>query len=146
VCVCLYVCLNALALWIFYLCGAGEGGGRFRLFAARRNGKIVRKRARVRARARARAREQVRERESENECESESTGWQTSIEFLNCRFLSAKEPLITGLFCGKRPMNKRHLMHLLHSVEVRVKVKFGEREREREREKEGDREKEGENF
>ena len=31
-----------------------------------------------------------------------------AMNSLNCRFLPAKEPLITGLFSGKRPVTKRH--------------------------------------
>ena len=41
---------------------------------------------------------------------------------LSCRSLSTKEPLIVGLFCGKRPMKRRHLMHLRHPVFVRCRL------------------------
>jgi len=41
---------------------------------------------------------------------------------LSCRSLSTKEPLIVGLFCGKRPMKIRHLMHLRHPVFVRCRL------------------------
>ena len=34
------------------------------------------------------------------------------------RSLSAKEPIITGLFCGKRPIKLRHPMPLCHPVYV----------------------------
>jgi len=34
----------------------------------------------------------------------------------SCRSLSAKEPLIFGLFCGKKPINIRHSMTLRHPV------------------------------
>jgi len=36
----------------------------------------------------------------------------SQASYASCRSLSAKEPLIIGLFCGKWPMNIRHLMHL----------------------------------
>jgi len=32
----------------------------------------------------------------------------------SCKSLSAKEPLIIGLFCGKCPLKIRHPMHLRH--------------------------------
>jgi len=35
---------------------------------------------------------------------------------LSCRSFFAKEPLITGLFCGKRPVKIRHAMGLHHPV------------------------------
>ena len=38
----------------------------------------------------------------------------------NCRFLSAKEPLIIGFFCGKWPAKIRHPMHRRHPVSVVV--------------------------
>jgi len=36
----------------------------------------------------------------------------SQASFASCRSLSEKEPLILGLFCGKWPINIRHLMHL----------------------------------
>jgi len=38
-------------------------------------------------------------------------GGENAQNALNCRSLSAKEPLITGLFCGKRPIQIRHSVH-----------------------------------
>jgi len=35
---------------------------------------------------------------------------------LSCRSLPAKEPQITGLFCGKWPIKIRHPVHLRHPV------------------------------
>jgi len=35
---------------------------------------------------------------------------------LSCRSFSAKEPIIVGLFCGKRPIKVRHPMTLRHPV------------------------------
>jgi len=50
---------------------------------------------------------------------------------LSCRSLSAKEPLITGLFCGEWPTKIRHPTHLCHSVAVswllRISVIFRKR-------------------
>jgi len=37
---------------------------------------------------------------------------------LSCRSLSAKEPLIIGLFCGKWPIKIRHPITLCHSAEI----------------------------
>jgi len=37
-------------------------------------------------------------------------------DVLSCRSLSAKEPLIIGLFCGKRRIKIRHPMGLGHPV------------------------------
>ena len=39
-----------------------------------------------------------------------------SYDVLSCRSFLAKEPLITGLFCGKWPIKIRHPMGLRHSV------------------------------
>jgi len=44
------------------------------------------------------------------------TGWSRPIDALSCRSLSAKEPLIIGLFCGKWPIKVRHPMGLRHPV------------------------------
>ena len=38
----------------------------------------------------------------------------------NCKSLSAKEPLIVGLFCGKRPMKMRHPMGLCHQKQLKA--------------------------
>jgi len=44
------------------------------------------------------------------------TGWRRCIAALSCCSESSKEPLISGLFCGKWPINMRHPMHLCHPV------------------------------
>jgi len=41
-----------------------------------------------------------------------SAGWRKPIGCLSCRSISAKKPLIIGLFCGKWPVNIRHPMTL----------------------------------
>jgi len=47
-----------------------------------------------------------------------NTGWRrdTGSDALNYRSLSAKEPLIMGLFCGENPTKIRHPMHPRHPV------------------------------
>jgi len=42
-------------------------------------------------------------------------------EASSCRSLSSKEPLIVGLFCGKRPTQMRHFMGLRHPVALHEK-------------------------
>ena len=47
----------------------------------------------------------------------DSTGWRRCIGCLvSCTSLSAKEPLILGLFCGKWPIKIRHPVTLRHTV------------------------------
>jgi len=41
-------------------------------------------------------------------------GGEDPQDALSCRSFSAKEPLIIGLFCGKRPLQRRHPMGLRH--------------------------------
>jgi len=43
-------------------------------------------------------------------------GGEDAQDALCCRSLSAKEPRIIGLFCGKRPVKIRHPVHLRHAV------------------------------
>jgi len=57
------------------------------------------------------------------------TGWQRPIGCLSCRSFFAKEPLITGLFCGKRHIKKRHPMTLHHPVLYIKKKKRKSQER-----------------
>ena len=55
----------------------------------------------------------------ERERTSAPYAWHTVAKMnrmLCCRSLSAKQPLITGLFCGKRPIKIRHPMGLGHPV------------------------------
>ena len=44
---------------------------------------------------------------------------------LACRSLSAKKPIIIGLFYGKRPIKIRHPMHLCHPVSCTNKMVAG---------------------
>jgi len=46
----------------------------------------------------------------------ECTGWRRLIGFLKLRVISAKEPLIIGLFCGKWPVKIRHLTYDCHPL------------------------------
>jgi len=43
-------------------------------------------------------------------------GGKDAEDAISCRSLSAKEPLIMGLFCGKRPIKIRQPMGLCHPV------------------------------
>ena len=43
-------------------------------------------------------------------------GSEDSQDALSCRLFSAKEPLILGLFYGKRPVKIRHFMGLRHPI------------------------------
>ena len=45
-------------------------------------------------------------------------GGQDAEDVSNCRSISAKEPLITGLFCGTRPVQIRHPRGLRHPVRI----------------------------
>ena len=45
-------------------------------------------------------------------------GGQDPQDVSNCTSLSAQEPLVTGLFCGIRPMNIRHPMGLRRPVRI----------------------------
>jgi len=45
-------------------------------------------------------------------------GGKDSYDALSCWSFSAKEPLITGLFCGKWPAKMRHPMGLRHPVDL----------------------------
>ena len=44
-------------------------------------------------------------------------GSEDTWDALSCRSLSAKEPLIIGLFCGKWPVKRSHPMHPRHRVD-----------------------------
>jgi len=82
------------------------------LFSERAGGEKERTREREKERERRRERESEKERGREREREREreqanrkghtlKTGGEDAYDALNCRSLSAKELLITGLFCGK---------------------------------------------
>jgi len=47
---------------------------------------------------------------------SYAQGGEGASNALSCRSLFAKEPLILGLFCGKRPPEIRHPVGLRHPV------------------------------
>jgi len=48
-------------------------------------------------------------------------GGEDALGAANCRSLSAKEPIIVGLICGKRPTKIRHLWPLCHPVTCKCK-------------------------
>ena len=52
-------------------------------------------------------------------------GGEDAKDASTCRSLSANEPIITGLFCGKRPIQIRHRMPFCHPV-VALLTGFGE--------------------
>ena len=49
-----------------------------------------------------------------------SSVWRKCIECVSCWSLSAKEPLITGLFCGRWPIKIRHPMVLCYPAVSRL--------------------------